>query len=315
MAKSEAKYIQFPLTLLKDLFEDKEKALNTILEFGMYNYSICKKVAFREEDAIQNLILRNYNNDLPYELQKHFKDCETFGADEDYRGFGYAVTEERREVWEICEEKPIIMTAVMNYYRACLTLNNLNISSSDKQLKNAKVVYECYHQKGQTMTSINLDTLWNYRDNNKSKDEIEQLAVNCALRSMIGKKPYKLIHYSSLFVRMFGYESPNKVPKKLPKSIEVLFNKYNTGNCRYYRRLMRDAMEEKWHYSIYSDGNRGIYFSTSYSLEQLAEVSIKQSKGYKTNQKKLEKQLAKQKALDKIKQEQKVAIEGEWLGF
>jgi hypothetical protein len=58
--EDKARYLQFPLFLLRTYFEDRTATLNNILVYGIYKYST--KFDYKDDDVAKHLIYANYNH-------------------------------------------------------------------------------------------------------------------------------------------------------------------------------------------------------------------------------------------------------------
>ena len=88
--KREDRYIQFPLCMLQKTFEDPEKGLNLIINFGIVNYS--QKFSYDISEVGRQLMYAYYRNqgmiqaDLLKTMERYI-DSEQLSIDEDYNGF------------------------------------------------------------------------------------------------------------------------------------------------------------------------------------------------------------------------------------
>lgn len=62
MKKEDEKYLQFPLLLIREMFINKEDAINKIIKYGIYNYST--KFHYQKSEVAKQLIYDNYRGNL-----------------------------------------------------------------------------------------------------------------------------------------------------------------------------------------------------------------------------------------------------------
>lgn len=129
-------------------------------------------------------------------------------------------------------------------------------------LRAGKELVEEYDGKGYPWTGIGNDLLWTYKKKDRSDFDKATLLAFLAIKSLIGQKPfYKVTNQSIIFKRMAGYKDSDKW--NIPKEIK----KYTTRS-RFDR--IKLELKENWNVVIYASHVRGMYISTTLSLDELA---------------------------------------------
>ena len=87
MKKKEERYIQFPLPMIAGLITDLPNTLNSIIGYGVYNYS--KQMKCDDDQVCRQVIYDWYNDNLDRRLKRMIQalKSEYFGSDDDYRAF------------------------------------------------------------------------------------------------------------------------------------------------------------------------------------------------------------------------------------
>ncbi len=161
------------------------------------------------------------------------------------------------------------------------TLGNLRktINEGENILsKNFKVV-----------TSINKDTIEDFRMNHKTPFEIIVFISFCALRSIIGKKPYCKLENKFLLSRMAGFEKSVSI-QELPGSIRSYANEYQM-------RKIKKELINHWGLKHYSRFTRGFYVSFTMPKVELIFHAEKKRKKYLEKEKSNEQKEALKKVM------------------
>ncbi len=139
---------------------------------------------------------------------------------------------------------------------------HVTIGNESKTLKNGKELSNKYGNNGCPWTGIGGDLFWTYYKNDRSDFDKATLLAFLAIKSLIGQKPYyKVTNQSVIFKRMAGYKESEKF--NIPKEIKKF-----TTRSRFDR--IKLELKEKWNVVIYANHVRGMYISTTLSLEELA---------------------------------------------
>ncbi len=258
--KTDERYLQFPLSLLRDLFTDKKKVIDQIIRYGIYRYS--KSFSYTLNDVSRQLMYAYYRNDLSSDLLKAmttYVNDELIELDEDYNGFGdtkFSPDIEVEQLLGIFESDKEFEGKAIEYYQMHLSYQSLGLTGSIEQaLKVAKEI-EKHIPANDPMPMISRTHLFNFRDHDKTEFELAQFTVFIALRSIIGgKRQYAKTNKLHIASRMFGYASHKHLPDKFSPAIKELFNKYTN---RYHIDKVLQELELNWNVKIYSKNMRGM---------------------------------------------------------
>ncbi len=131
-----------------------------------------------------------------------------------------------------------------------------------KSYEEGESLYDFYGDNGYPWSGISHDLFWNFYKKDRSDLDKATLLAFLAIKSLIGQKPYyKVTNQDVIFKRMAGYKEKDKY--NLPKEIK----KYTTRS-RFNR--IKLELKEHWNVVIYANHVRGMYISTTMSLEELA---------------------------------------------
>ncbi len=122
------------------------------------------------------------------------------------------------------------------------------------------------HKGSNSLTSINVHTAFEFRDNRKSDFDTLCLVANLACRSIIGKRSYCLVRKDLIFSRMSGEDKcvhPHFYKPKVKKLA-------GEGGRRRWDKV-RAVLETVYGLKIYAPhGTRGMYMSYDLTPEDLA---------------------------------------------
>jgi hypothetical protein len=267
------KYLQFPLFLIRDMFNDKVGTINKIIKYGIYRMS--KAIEYDLHNVARQTIFELYRGDLSFDiivgLNSH--NFEYVGKDENYNGFSGDVFNPDLEIDELLHAFSTdaeLKARCIEFYcvRQTLSVLSMNTNSIERILQVGKEI-ERITPDNEVMPMIGKHTLFHFRDNDKTENEIAQLLAYIAIRSIIGKKAYTKTNKPHIIARMFGYSS---VKVLLDAESNELVKKYCTRH-HYQKILLSLAID--WNVCIYSNRTRGIYVSiaNSCSLEKLIEIA------------------------------------------
>lgn len=304
---TERRYVQFPISLLREIHIDKNAALNKILRYGIYRYSKMQEV--NEIDVVRQLIYLVYRGKLGSEIRKELSKFEFvhLGADDDYNGFiggGFEpMQEEFDEVISAFSHNEKLKELSFEFYRMHVTKNSLGISGDTFNiLKEAKKVELMIREK-EPFGSITTKMIFEYRDKPKSEFDIIQLCAFIALRSILGKNQSCTTNNNLLIARMLGYFHFQQLKEEfMNEHLEIHF-KYSKR--RQMNKLFIE-LDTKWNILKYSSqGIRGFNISMKdeMSYQDLAYKSESKKQKVKEQKYKAKKDNAKQAALDRIKNE------------
>ncbi len=254
--KTEEKYLQFPLFLLRNLFIDKHKTINDIFKYGIYKYS--KTVKYELYEVARQLMYVYYRltsylpNDLLECLEKHIDDGEIV-LDEDYNGFSGSEFNPEQEIeclLKLFDADEDFKAKSIELYQIKIAYKNLGFTPIyNFSLKGSKVIELLIPDK-EVMPMVSKSLLLDFRDNNKTEYELIQFAAYISVRSIIGKNKFYGATKMRIIRRMFGYKGEDDLPDKLPIKINLLFDKYVQ---RHHWEKIRNILEKNWNVMFYSN--------------------------------------------------------------
>jgi hypothetical protein len=300
------RYLQFPLSLLREFHIDKSNTINKIFQFGICHFALNHK---RENDLnsmVNHFIYVNYQNKLPSVLEELFDgELENFGGNLDYKGFNgngelEPFDEEREELINFFENNEYAKNLAFQLFDISLAKKYLRfMPSDDSYLLNAYGEIKIATKEDVIFPMVNVDSLFNFINNEKNEFETMQFLAFIGIKSILGTKKYIKTNYGLIFARAFGYNSVKDVPKALSKEIQPIYDKYK---IRWHRDKIKNELEDKWNLITYSNNTRGFYVSvdSKFSLEDLALVGESSKKKNKDLKRKTDKAEATKKALEKL---------------
>lgn len=297
------KYFQFPLFLLRDLIEDKEKTLNNILIYGAYSFS--QKLYSNLKATAKQLMYEYYRGNLPKDLLNSLQSYineDIIEIDEDFSRFNgneFNPEVEVEQLLVIWQTNTKFKNRAIEFYKTILAFrftriigNYQNVIDIGEQIKNTI-------NPGEPMPMINKELLFQYRDNDKTEFELIQLACYIGIRSILGKKSYCKTNKPMILCRAFGYSSNKTLPEEMPP----LFIKYS--NRYHIDRVLKSIELNNWNLHFYSNQMRGLYvgIKNKISLETLVLTAETNKQKNKVEKLKQDKNNAKQKALQQFYKE------------
>ena len=158
--------------------------------------------------------------------------------------------------------------------------HNVSLGNAKHTLDNGKKHFSSLPDK-LPMTSINILTVFQFRDEYKTEFEIACFVAFAAIRSMLWKRKYLKINDSALLSRMAGLSGLNFTPYQVPEHLK----KYTK---RYHRDKLLNELAENWNLTTYARYTRGYYVSSSMDYETLGFEVEKSRLNRKQNQLKKE---------------------------
>lgn len=153
--------------------------------------------------------------------------------------------------YEKCEDIEVVKTRL-----------GITISNKDKTLESGKRLSKKYRYDGYPWTGISHKLFWEFFREDRSDFDKAALLGFLAAKSLIGGKPYyKLTNQSVLQKRMAGYKEKDRC--EIPKELKHF-------TTRWFFDRIKLELKENFGVVIYANHVRGMYISTSLSLEQLA---------------------------------------------
>lgn len=304
--EAKIKYLQFPLSLLREFHLNKSQTINKIIQFGICYYAKNHKKEYDLNTMVNHFIYLNYQEKLPTALNGLlYSNLEHFGDGTDYKGFnGFGkfepFDEERYELINFFENNEGLKNIAFQLFDISLAKKSLGLTQKDdSHLLTAYNEIKLATTGDTIFPMVNIDTLFNFLNNEKTDFEIMQFLTFIGIKSILGTKPYIKTNYGLIFARAFGYNSVKDVPKALYKEIQPIYNQYEK---RWHRDKIKNELEYSWNLKTYSNNTRGFYVSvdSKCSLEALALVGESSKQKNKDLKRKNEKKQATIKALEKL---------------
>lgn len=311
---SDERYLQFPLCLLHNLFADKFKTINDIIDFGIYRFS--KKQDYDLFEVARQMMYCFYRkqgdltNDLRRMIQRYI-DSENIQIDDDYNGFSgseFNPVLELEQILRLFENDNNFKEKAIELYQirqACSEdVLNIDCSNFDYVLKHGKEI-ERTIPEGEPYPSINKSLFYDFRDHEKTEFDMMQFACYIAIRSILGEKPYCRTNKEMILCRAFGYKSNKELPATMHPDLKALFDKYNK---RYHIDRILQSIELSWNILIYSHNIRGLYIGLSkkITLESMIVQAETKKKKKQIDALKQRKHEARKKALQQLNKGQQL---------
>jgi hypothetical protein len=300
MKPKNERYIQFPLYLIRNIFNNKEKTIGQIITYGIYRYSCSFKYA--TNNVAQQIIYDYYKGNLSTNLRRKidFINSDVIGKNEDYNGFTgmgeFSPDDEIIELMECFNNDEDLYFMAIEHYQIHLAYESLNIkgNKNDCLLKGKEI--EKLIPKGEPMPMINLSLLFDFRDKEKSEFEITQLCAFIAIKSILGIKNTVKTNKNHIVSRLLGYASVKHLPSEMNEVVKALYIKYSH---RYHIDKLLQHLELNWNVITYSNDMRGLYvaMNNKISLDQLALLAESKKQKNRILNLKQKKTDAKNKAL------------------
>lgn len=311
---SDERYLQFPLSMLRNLFADKLKTINDIIEFGIYRFS--KKQDYNLLEVARQMMYCFYRkqgdltNDLRRMIQRYI-DSENIYFDEDYNGFAgseFNPETEIRQITELFEADTDFKEKAIEFYQIRQAYSFLGIKGNfENCLKRGKEIEKTIPEH-EPYPSVNKSKLFEYRDENKTEFDLMQFACYIGIRSILGVKSYCRTNKEMILCRAFGYASKKHLPVTMNPDIKELFNKYLK---RYHIDKVLQSLQLNWNILIYSHNIRGLYIGSEnlekkITLDSMALLAETQKKKNQIAELKKRKHEATEKALQQLNKGQQL---------
>lgn len=301
--KTENRYFQFPLFLLRDLMTDKNKAMNNIIRYGLFSFA--EKSKYDINDVIRQLIYCYYRNraeiwdDLYQMVDSHVQSGD-IEIDEDYSGFkGWAEFDpeiETLSIEEIFKTDSAFRDKAIDWHRVRQSYSFMQIEGDYQNAFNVGKKIHSTIPAGEPMPMVDKKLLFEFRDSEKSEFEMMQFVVNIGIRSIIGEKNFVKTNKLMILCRAFGYNTIKDLPNQMPD----VYYKYSK---RYHIDKVLERLElDNWNLHFYSHNIRGIYvgFKKKISLEDLIRFAEMKKRKNKIQDLKNAKKAAREKVLQQI---------------
>ena len=156
-------------------------------------------------------------------------------------------------------------------------------------VRSGKILFDSFNHTN-PMVSISKDILMQYYKEDKTKFEVLTFRAYCAIRSILGTKPYVKVTNDYLMARMYGFRN-------------VADFQHNESQVlpRYQLDKIKLELQKDWYLIYYSRQTRGFYVSFTLNLENLIYHAELNRELYKTKELKRTKEEAYQKAMQRLK--------------
>lgn len=159
---------------------------------------------------------------------------------------------------------------------------SLVVNGLERRATDGKIIYDTFSNNN-PMVSISIERLIQYGKEDKTDFEVLIFRAYCAIRSILGTKPYTKVTNDYLKSRMYGFRNATDYP--FNKSERYLFDK------------IKLELQKDWYLIYYSRQTRGFYVSYSLPLEKLIYHAELNRESYKANELKRAKNEAYQKVM------------------
>lgn len=293
---SKAPYIKVPVCFLKGIFENKEKALNNAIIYGIVEYAYTIKVI--KENVIKQLFYDYKRGKLCLDLKESLEKLESIDEAafySDYDGFEFDGFTHPEGFDKLVIEKNLYNNAIINF-RLHTAKNYFDEKNKSKDNLYNEYMEICSKDNDRSVFGmVKVNHLFTFRDEDKSIDDIFELCAYIGAKSIIGKKEYIKTNKEHLLARIFGFKKADKASKEMYHKI-ILYEKYSK---RYHFDNLKVQLEN-WGFYTYSQRTRGFYLfdKNKISLEQLL-IKLSNVPASKSKKKKIEeKRLREKKARD-----------------
>jgi hypothetical protein len=304
MRESKARYVQFPLFMINEIFTDKRKFLEDVLCYGIKYYS--ERFNYDETAIARQLIYDYYHEKVSPILKLQIEGLDGIvGCDErlghDANGF-FDPVEEVDELLIAFNTNLDLYKNSVEHYQVHMALISLKIDAEV-----AVVIERAFKVRDRVPNNephpmINVDTIFKFRDHEKTQYELIQLVAYLAIKSILGRKDCVKTNKKHILARMLGYSSVQVQPRELPDHLAALYAKYSH---RYHMDRLLSFLETEWNVRCYStNAMRGIYIGVKnkISYEQMAVISESSKRSSKIRELKRQKREAHKKALSVLSQ-------------
>ena len=152
----------------------------------------------------------------------------------------------------------------------------------DKLYERCETLHNSFDGSSSPMVSVNVETLYHFREQPKTEFEIAVFCAFCAVRSIIGIDPYKKITNDFVIARMFGYKSVEEFEnlKTKPDYWQKFFSTEQKIRYHLTNKIIVGELESNWGLKYYSSRNRGFWVSFKLGLEVLVTEAEKRKKKF-----------------------------------
>lgn len=285
--KRDDKYIQFPLSLLQETFQDPYGGLNTILCYGIVNYA--KTFKYDIKEVARQLIYAFHRNkkmiqsDLYDTLTEFIKDGFLY-IDEDYNGFfddSFNPEESIKDLLNIFKAyEGIEDDAIFRYQiEQADKLLNIKCHSIDSTINNYNTGLTIQNNFEQVYGNdcnpmVKPSQVIAFRESGK---DLDLFRAYIGIRSIIGQKNFEITHKSVILCRMIGCKSNESLQEfiKRDTNAKEIYDKYSK---RYWMDWMLSELEMRGFITKISYPKWGIFVSTKIRDKELLAKTINEKK-------------------------------------
>ena len=287
-ATKEYNYLQFPLCLLRETYDDPVHGINLMICYGIIYYALKQKYTLR--DAARQMVYDWYRDrdKLDATTLKQINkaiDREEFYEDEDYNGFSgdtFEPDDNIDQMLSLFDKYPEVKNrAIFNYHlhTACQVLDIDVHSLADtfamyREANKIKEAFEAEHGPD-AMPHCKTDILFDFRGN-PSEIDLFRAFIGCS--SLIGQRVFTGTHKTVILSRMLGAKS-NQVLNEFMDAKTIPTYEYYM-NRKHFVKLMDRLAEHHFIMSLTRKHVGVIYISKWMEPEDLAEriVAAKDAK-------------------------------------
>ncbi len=304
-------YFLVPISLLRNLVKDKNKALNDMINYGIYQFS--KRIQSENYgwegsdvyNGARQLMYCYYRRkqEIPTNLLnriEYYVENGSICLYEDYSGFlGYKFEPEfeLEQIMELVNTDNVFRDEIIEFGKTKSVYFLMQIKGNfEETIKRAKAI-EKKIDKNEPMVMVNRDLAFEYRDNEKTEFELMTFAVSLGIRSILGKKPYCKTTKQMIFSRAFGFRNYEELQKNKPELFDKFFNRWQTD------KLLNEIETGNWNILRYSSNRmRGLYvgYKRRISYEDLIMEVEKKQQSNKALALKNKKKALREKALKEL---------------
>lgn len=274
MSEQPVKFLQFPLFLIRGLFERPGETLGKMLTFGFYSYSDSLKLT-NEAIAERLIYSRKTGANIRFELAQKIAPCENEGdflKDSETRGFdsmGEFRPEELAVYLEKFEADPEFYSLAYRHAQIEMALFNLKKYFGIAFKPEIRGLEGWYMGLSipdkEPFVKAGVKALVEFQNRDNSETSLLQFAAFMAIGSIIGKARFKITNKALIAARMLGYKTAREVEPSQWLFFDRITNRYN------FERL-RNGLEIGWNVRFYSaKGMRGFYVGSANELQSMAD--------------------------------------------
>lgn len=280
MAKKEYNYLQFPLCLLRETYNDPVRGINLMICYGIIYFALKQKYTLR--DAARQIVYDWYRDRDTLDgnsinIIKKAIDRDEFTEDEDYNGFSGDTFTPDNNIEEMLalfsKHVNLKNRAIFNYHvhTACQVLNIDMHSLADtfSMYREANKIKEAFEAEygPDAMPHCKTDILFNFRDN-PAEINLFRAFIGCS--SLIGQRIFTGTHKTVILSRMIGAKSNKVLDEFMDMNTVPTYEYYKHRN--HFGKLMDELAERHFIMTLTSKHKSIIYISKWMEPEELAAL-------------------------------------------